>query len=156
MVSVLLIVAAALIVFPFFISSRRSTVTLSSKIAITRDAVAASLDMPQTPISPEAMARSFAHPAQRIVKSIEPENSSKTEPPPTAAPSVAEWLRPIVMIADEAGIVRLYLKNMRDGRLIRVRQDGIEENGVIMSEAREDQYVISINEVRYIIPRRKK
>lgn len=73
-----------------------------------------------------------------------------------AEPTVADWLRPLGKITDEAGIVRLYFKNARDGRLIRIRQDGTEENGTAFLGEKDDQYLVSIDGERYIAVRRRK
>jgi hypothetical protein len=155
----LAILGSALIVLPFFIEPRRSPTSVSHKNAVNPDTAIPAEASPRTSLGPETLARSFIHPGQRTAPSGEAAGDAQPGTGPAQkmeAETAADWLRPLGKITDEAGIVRLYFKSSRDGRLIRVRQDGTEENGISLSGEKDDQYLITINGVRYIVPRRRK
>jgi hypothetical protein len=151
------ILGAVLVVLPFFIEPRKSPVRPSNKTAVNLDATTTRAVSPRTSMNPEFLARSFIHPGQRTMEGAgDNDRENGPTPKPDAEPTVADWFRPLGKITDEAGTVRLYFKNVRDGRLLRIRQDGVEENGIALLGEKDDQYLVSINGERYIVPRRRK
>jgi hypothetical protein len=155
-VSALSLLGAVLVVLPFFIEPRKSPATHSKKTAVNLDAATAGAVSPQTPMNPEILSRAFIHPGQRTSEGATGDGRETGATPKTdAEPAVADW-RALGKITDGEGIVRLYFKTAREGRLIRVRQDGTEENGIALLGEKDDQYLVSINGERFFVPRRRK
>ncbi len=73
----------------------------------------------------------------------EPQEEPEPEKPPE--PTSASWITPLGTVVDNADISWLYFKNKRSGKLIRVRQDGLEEAGCALIGVQDTDYVLSLN-----------
>lgn len=103
-------------------------------------------------IDPTALARSFHIYSPQKTEEAKPVLEVKTPPPPTAA----DWIKPLGTISDESGTIRFYFKNTKNGKLLRIRSDGKEENGQAILETTGEQYLILLDGERYYVKRSKK
>ena len=150
LLAVALSVAPSIIVTPHSVSVPREGIGTNETPPLT------SIELAEDVIKPETMAKSFVHSGLRLPKSEEAAEAPPPPATPSTEPTVADWLRPVGMIADEAGVVRLYLKNTRDGSLVGIRKDGTEEKGIRLVENTNIRYLIAIDGSLYMIPRRVK
>lgn len=154
LLAVMVLVASAAAAFAFPHVSMRSApmAKTSPDRQIESIAVEPSGIVPETPLTPRALARFFSHSFSVPVVSEKTPEPIALEP---SAPAVLEahWMKPLGTITDAEGSSRLYFKDTRTGRLYRFRVDGTPELELALLETRADRYLVSIDGIRYFVKR---
>ena len=96
------------------------------------------------PASPSAVARIFGTAVRSAQVPAAPAETKKV-------PAPADWLRPIGAITDGGGITRLFIKDLRGNRILKVRSDGIAEDSARIAEQTDSAYIIELNGELYAI-----
>lgn len=70
--------------------------------------------------------------------------------PPIPMPIVkAPWLRMVGKITDQENVTRVFFRNEKTGGIIKVRDDGVPENGIRMDPSNQTSFFIEMDSVVY-------
>lgn len=126
--------------------------------ASASDASAASAPSPRADTSsrtapaPAVLAQAFLPPSARAARAFAaPPAASAAVPAP--GPAEAPWLRKVGSVQDAEGVLRLYFKDDRTGRVLAARTDGKEEDGIRLRADGPDSYLVKIDGEEYRVRR---
>jgi len=147
--------AIALVAAPEFLPSARSGASAEIPSAIPAEPSGSGDPSRARSASPEFLARTFRAPRPEPVKEEAPAAIAVEVAPPPLEIADAEWLAPVGSVRDETGALRLYFKDSRGGKILKVRVDGAAEGGTRLVAEEDARYLLELGEEQYYVRRKK-